>query len=32
MYVKPVIGKQIGNIVSAYAPQVGLSVEEKVYF
>ena len=24
MYVKLVIGKQIGNIVSAYAPQVGL--------
>ena len=29
MYVKLVIGKQIVNIVSAYAPQVGLSVEEK---
>ena len=29
MYVKLVIGKQIGNIVSAYAPQVGLSDEEK---
>ena len=29
MYVKLVIGKQIGNIVSAYAPQVGLSAEEK---
>ena len=29
MYVKVVIGKQIGNIVSAYAPQVGLSAEEK---
>ena len=29
MYVKPVIGKQIVNIVSAYAPQVGLSAEEK---
>ena len=29
MYVKLVIGKHIGNIVSAYAPQVGLSAEEK---
>ena len=29
MYVKLVIGEQIGNIVSAYAPQVGLSAEEK---
>ena len=29
MYVKLVIGKQIGNIVSAYTPQVGLSAEEK---
>ena len=29
MYVKLVIGKQIGNIVSAYAPQLGLSAEEK---
>ena len=29
MYVKRVIGKQIVNIVSAYAPQVGLSAEEK---
>ena len=29
MYVKLVIGKQIGNIVSAYVPQVGLSAEEK---
>ena len=29
MYVKLVIGKQIGNIVSAYAPQVDLSAEEK---
>ena len=29
MYVKLVIGKQILNIVSAYAPQVGLSAEEK---
>ena len=28
-YVKLVIGKQIVNIVSAYAPQVGLSAEEK---
>ena len=28
MYVKLVIGKQIVNIVSAYAPQVGLSAEE----
>ena len=28
-YVNMVIGKQIGNIVSAYAPQVGLSAEEK---
>ena len=29
MYVKLVIGKQIVNIVSAYAPQVGLSAEDK---
>ena len=29
MYVKLVIGKQIVNIVSVYAPQVGLSSEEK---
>ena len=29
MYMKLVIGKQIVNIVSAYAPQVGLSAEEK---
>ena len=29
MYVKLVIGKQIVNNVSAYAPQVGLSAEEK---
>ena len=29
MYVKPVNGKQIVNIVSAYAPQVGLSAEVK---
>ena len=29
MYVKLVIGKQIVNIFSAYAPQVGLSAEEK---
>ena len=29
MYVKLVIGKQIVNIVSAYAPQVGLRAEEK---
>ena len=29
MYVKLVNGKQIVNIVSAYAPQVGLSAEEK---
>ena len=28
-YVKLVIGKQIGNIVFAYAPQVGLNVDEK---
>ena len=28
MYVKLVIGKQIVNIVSAYAPQVGLWAEE----
>ena len=28
MYVKLVIGKQIVNIVLAYAPQVGLSAEE----
>ena len=32
MYVKLVIGKQIVNIVSAYAPQVGLSAEEKDNF
>ena len=32
MYVKLVIGKQIVNIVSAYAPQVGLSAEEKDAF
>ena len=30
MYVKLVIEKQIGNIVSAYAPQEGLSAEETV--
>ena len=29
MYVRLVIGKQIVNIVSAYAPQVVLSAEEK---
>ena len=29
MYVKLVIGKQIGNIVYAYAPQVDLAAEEK---
>ena len=29
MYVKLVIGKQIVNVVSAYAPQVRLSAEEK---
>ena len=29
MYVKLVIKKHIENIVSAYAPQVGLSAEEK---
>ena len=29
MYVMLVIGKPIVNIVSAYAPQVGLSAEEK---
>ena len=29
MYVKLVIGKQIRNIVCAYAPQVCLSAEEK---
>ena len=29
MYVKLVIGKQIVNIVSAYAPQVGLGAGEK---
>ena len=29
MYVKLVIGKQIVNIVSDYAPHVGLSAEEK---
>ena len=29
MYVKLVIGKQLVNIVSAYAPRVGLSAEEK---
>ena len=28
MYVKLVIGKQIVNVVSAYAPQVGLSAEK----
>ena len=27
--MKLVIGKPIGNIISAYAPQVGLSAEEK---
>ena len=32
MYVKLVIGKQIVNIVSAYAPQVGLSAEQKDNF
>ena len=32
MYVKLVIGKQIVNSVSAYAPQVGLSAEEKNVF
>ena len=32
MYVKLVIGKQMVNIVSAYAPQVGLSTEEKYDF
>ena len=32
MYVKLVIGKQIVNIVSVYAPQVGLSAEEKGVF
>ena len=30
--MKLVIGKQIINIVFAYAPQVGLSAEEKDYF
>ena len=29
MYVKLVIGEQNVNIVSAYAPQVGVSAEEK---
>ena len=29
MYVKLVIGNQIGTIVSAYAPQVGLSAERR---
>ena len=29
MYIKLLIGKQIVNIVSAYAPQRGLSAEEK---
>ena len=29
MYVKLMFGKQIVNIVSAYAPQVGLSAKEK---
>ena len=29
MYVKLVIGKKIVHIVFAYAPQVGLSAEEK---
>ena len=32
MYAKLVIGKQIVNIVSSYAPQVGLSAEEKDAF
>ena len=32
MYVKMVIGKQIVNIVSACAPQVGLSAEDKDNF
>ena len=32
MYVKLVTGKQIVNFVSAYAPQVGLSAEEKYDF
>ena len=32
MYVKLVIGKQFINIVSAYAPQVGFSAEEKDNF
>ena len=30
MYGQLVIGKQIVNIVSAYAPQVGFCVEEKM--
>ena len=32
MYVKLVIGKPIVNIVSVYAPQVGLSAVKKEYF
>ena len=32
MYVKLVIGKQSVNIISAYAPQVGLSAEKKNNF
>ena len=32
MYVKMVIGKQVVNIVSAYAPQVVLGSEEKDIF
>ena len=32
MYIKLVIGKHILNLVSAYAPQVGLSAEEKYDF
>ena len=32
MYEKLVIGKQIVNIASAYAPQLGLSAEEKEDF
>ena len=32
MYVKLVIGKQIVNIVSFYAPQVGLNAEENNFW
>ena len=32
MYIKLVIGKQIVNIASVYAPQVGLKAEERDAF